>query len=302
MQTPDFCRKERRSCPLCESRSSKGPCFPYTFRYYERRFNYYRCDGCRTVFVDPLPDKKTLANMYSKFTYHDFHYPESLEEQYSIAGRLLRNFANRDSLVLDYGCGVGHFLSAIVSQEYRGVGVEFDSAAARTAAQDTGCKVLLVEEFERDLTLRGFDVIHMGDVLEHLPYPVLTLTMLLSRLKPGGILFVEGPLEENPSPVYWMARLFGCFKRLLRPSFIGSGTPTHLFRSRARQQLEFFMKVAPDFQLLHWEIYETGWPYKNSGFIKNVIAQIALLIGGKRLFRITFGNRFTGIFRYAKKL
>lgn len=43
-----------------------------------------------------------------------------------------------------------------------------------------------------------FDAIHLGDVLEHLPHPA----SLLRELEPlGGVFFIEGPLENNPSLV-----------------------------------------------------------------------------------------------------
>ena len=164
--------------------------------------------------------------------------------------------------------------------------------------KNSGCEVFSIEEFSKKTRGPKFDLIHLGDVLEHLPEPSETLKQLLTHLKSGGLLFVEGPLETNPSPVYWATRLFATIKRRLRPGFIGKGKPTHLFRTGARQQLDFFCRVAPNLQLLHWEIYETGWPYADSGVIKNSISKFSNLLGGKTFFCITFGNRFKGIFRY----
>jgi len=142
----------------------------------------------------------------------------------------------------------------------------------------------------------------LGDVLEHLPDPASTLKNLLCYLKPGGVLFVEGPLEINPSPVYWAARTFGAFKRILRPGLVGSDAPTHLFRTGAKQQLAFFLLTEPRLELISWTVYETGWPYAEGGTVKRAIAGIALLIGGKHLFGTTFGNRFRGVFRYQHAL
>ena len=56
---------------------------------------------------------------------------------------------------------------------------------------------------------RRYDIIYMGDVLEHLPAPAATLRDLDGLLAPGGLFFVEGPLEDNVSLVYYSARLFG---------------------------------------------------------------------------------------------
>ena len=51
--------------------------------------------------------------------------------------------------------------------------------------------------------------------------PGATLRELLGFVNPGGLLFVEGPLETNPSPEFWAALLFSVEKRLVMPNFIG---------------------------------------------------------------------------------
>ena len=113
-----------------------------------------------------------------------------------------------------------------------------------------------------------------------------------------GFLFVEGPLENNPSPVYWASRLYGTLKHWLYPKLVACDKPTHLFRTDAHSQLKFFLQLDNKIKLRHWKIYETGWPYANGGPIKSMIANIARIIGGKSLFGVTFGNRFSGIFQY----
>jgi hypothetical protein len=48
--------------------------------------------------------------------------------------------------------------------------------------------------------------------------------------------------------------------------------------------------------VVHWEVYETGWPYASGGAPKRSIAGLANVLGGKTLLGWTFGNRFRGIF------
>ncbi|MBN8491264.1 MAG: class I SAM-dependent methyltransferase [Burkholderiales bacterium] len=285
-----------RPCPLCAGIASRTG-FPFAVEFDGKVFNYVRCGRCLSVFVDPVPDAQALARMYARSDYHDCHYAECQSGHYSAAARLLRDYAPEGATVLDYGCGLGHFLHATRSAGFNAHGVEFDAEAAEAAALRSGCPVIPVAEFERQPRMPHFDVVHLGDVLEHLPDPTDTQTRLLECLRPGGLLFVEGPLEENPSPVYWASRGFGTFKRWLRPGFVGRGTPTHLFRTSASPQLDFFRRVAPGFELLHWEIYETGWPYDGGGLLKRMISRSAMLLGGKRIGRVAFGNRFTALFR-----
>lgn len=287
--------KQSRHCPLCSAKAN-GVSFPYSTRFNDVLFKYLRCGDCNSVFVDPIPDLQTFVHMYAKTDYHDCHYEGKEGGAYTESARRLKQFLPAGSLVLDYGCGTGAFLKALDAEGFVPFGVEFDKDAALFAGKNAGCSTLTVDEFEARSERLKFDAIHLGDVLEHLPAPASTLRELLSRLKSGGVLFVEGPIEINPSPVYWTAKIFGAIKRLVRPYFVGSHKPTHLYYTGAKQQMAFFFRASPSLHLQHWQIYETGWPYASGGFIKRVIASFAHWLGGKQLFGSTFGNRFCGIF------
>ena len=284
-----------RPCPLCGGTAS-GKTFPFVIQFSGKNFSYFKCGGCASVFVNPVPDDQTLASMYVKSEYHDCHYAGCDFGGYDDAARLLKKVALPGATILDYGCGIGQFLQAIKAEGFVPFGVEFDEEAAKFTAMNTGCEVLSVQEFEEHSGQAQFEVIHLGDVLEHLPDPKQMLKNLLVYLKPDGLLFVEGPLEINPSPVYWAARLFGTLKHLLRPGFIGSGKPTHLFRTGAKQQQAFFKRVVPDLKLNYWLVYETGLPYASGGLIKKTIAFFAKILGGKKFCKIIFGNRFRAIY------
>lgn len=155
---------------------------------------------------------------------------------------------------------MGHFLKAVKAQGFVPFGVEFDKMAADSAAASVGCPVYTIANLRRVCSPQKFDVLHLGDVMEHLPDPYETLSGLLQLLKPGALVFVEGPLETNPSPVYWSARLFGWIKHRLRPGLVGMGVPTHLFRTSAKAQAAFFADRFPRLRLLEWQTSSLGGP------------------------------------------
>jgi SAM-dependent methyltransferase len=235
--------------------------------------------------------------MYSKASYHDAHYIDCESPRYGNSARLLLDFLPVGASVLDYGCGLGQFLKALKVDGFSATGVEFDKKAAIYAASNADCLVFSTEEFFSQRNKASYNALHLGDVLEHLPEPAETLRELFGFVKPGGLLFVEGPLEINASPVFWAARLFGAAKRRVKPIFTGLSPPTHLVRVNAAQQLAFFARVAPGLARLHWDVHETGWPYANGGALKRALADSAVLLGGKKTFGVTFGNRFRGVFR-----
>ncbi len=285
-----------RHCPLCGGSASVGA-FPYVTHFNAVQFDYLKCGACSSVFVDPVPDSQTFAKMYAKADYHDRYYEGSEGGACSESANLLKKYLPVGAKVLDYGCGVGAFLKALAQEGFTPYGVEFDEDAARFAGQNENYETFSVDQFLALTDKPKFDAIHLGDVLEHLPDPASTLKELLGYMKPDGVLFVEGPLEINPSPVYWAAQTFGWIKRIVKPHFVASHSPTHLFRTDTKQQLAFFRRTEPRLDLLSWSVYETGWPYASGGAVKRAIASVARLVSGKRLFSVTLGNRFRGVFR-----
>ena len=132
--------------------------------------------------------------MYSKASYHDAHYLGCESADYGISARLLRDFSPVGASVLDYGCGLGLFLSALNVEGFSATGVE---EAAAYAAKNADCLVFSTASFFSQRNKATYDAVHLGDVLEHLPEPGANLRELLGFAKPGGLLFVEGPLETG---------------------------------------------------------------------------------------------------------
>ena len=278
-------------CPICGSNSCIAPSYPYSTKYNGIVFTYIKCISCSSIFVNPIPDDKTLKIIYARSNYHDVHYTIEDKSSYSESAKLLSSYLPSNSLVLDYGCGMGYFLNALLEEGLLPIGVEFDEEAAKSASKIADCDVYPISSFLNKQSEYIFDAIHFGDVLEHLPDVTDVLNNLLLKLKSGGILFVEGPLESNPSFVYWSSKIFGMLKKYFTNKTIYEFPPTHLYRVSAAQQLSYFKNLDCDLELLYFRIYETGWPYYANGFLKNIIARIAIVFGGHNLFGFTFGNR-----------
>ena len=284
-----------RNCPLC-NKNANSLAFPYCTVFGGIKFNYVRCEECSTVYVDPIPSNKIFACMYEKKTYHDNFYDNVEVDKYLELVAFLKQYIASDAKILDYGCGTGNFLKALSLEGIDAYGVEFDSDAASSASIASNCPVETVNGFSLNSTKTSFDAIYMGDVLEHLPDPESTLGKVLSNLKYNGVFIVEGPLEINPSPVYWSASIFGWFKHLLIPNLAPNTPPHHLYFTGAQQQRDFFNRIDQGLYLKYWHVHETGWPYIEGGLVKRTIAKISILIGGKNIGGSVFGNRFRAVF------
>lgn len=284
-----------RPCPVCGGKGERQV-FPYRTTWNGKTFQYIECRGCGSTYVDPSPTELDFQKMYSKVNYHNEHYSECSVKNYRKSTSLLRSQVENVTTLLDFGCGNGAFLAAAKEDGFTATGVEFDSETILFASENSGCPVFTLNEIME----RGekFEVIHLGDVLEHLPDPASLFKELESLLVDNGVFFVEGPLENNPSPVLFSARLFGWAKKNIKAGAGGTHAPTHLLRVSESAQRNFFMRRL-GYREHYFSVSETGWPYLlpdgSTGLLKNMIGRFAVLLSGVRLGPIVFGNRFYAI-------
>ena len=130
-------------------------------------------------------------------------------------------------------------------------GVKYDKEAAVYAANNADCLVSSTTNFHSQRNKASYDALHLGDVLDNLPEPAETLRELLAFVKPGGLLFVEGPLQTNPSPVFWAARLFGAVKRRVNQFSEDRRRQRISCASMLPNNWPFFTQVGPGLARLH---------------------------------------------------
>lgn len=294
---------EKAKCLLCGG-PSVGSAFPFGTNWGGRRFDYLRCGDCGSSFIDPLPTAAEFAKMYDRAAYHDEYYADSVEEDPVTFLSAVQADLPAGGTVLDFGCGNGGFLRLAARAGFDSVGVELEENARRSAAANSGRPVFALETLIEQG--RRFDVIHLGDVLEHLPDPTSKMRQLESLLAQDGRFFLEGPLEDNPSTVAWSAALFGRAKRGIgRPSH-GTLPPFHLFRTTARAQRAYF-KQRLGYRVERFLVDESGWPYWNAGdrlsrphgaghFVKMAIGRVGIgLARATAPLGLQVGNRFAAV-------
>lgn len=286
-------------CLLCGG-PARGPAYPYDTDWNGRRFNFLSCGKCGATYIAPIPSPVDFELMYARSNYHEKFYETAAIEAFQTSLHDFASFLPTSGRMLDFGCGNGAYLLAATRAGFTCDGVELDRNAIQSAAEATGCEVV---DFEKLRQLgRTYSVIHLGDVLEHLPDPAAVMRLLRPMLAPEGVFFIEGPLEDNASPVFYASRLAGWLKKRVRPGQSGAFTPYHLTRASARTQRSFFENVL-GYRVQLFETHETGWPYmgaEQGGSTMQVaresIAKIAIVaqkLGARAGLQL--GNRFTAI-------
>lgn len=124
-------------------------------------------------------------------TYHAHVDPDAPNNPHSIALR----FVGRDQRVLEVGCWSGHVTEHLVANGNMVVGVEIDPGAAELAMRWADRVHVLDLDVERLSAVEHdrFDVIVLGDVLEHFRDPAAVLADLVTMLDPGGRLVISVP-------------------------------------------------------------------------------------------------------------
>jgi SAM-dependent methyltransferase len=183
------------SCPLCDHQFSKPSWNGSTF-YRGREFTYSECLFCSSSYCDPMPDGETLSQMYGADYQNSF--VADAPDEGSREGRQMIDLLKKmeRGMFVDYGCGAGSALMEAAKLNWRAVGVEFDEAVAAEVEKKTGLEVLTHRQVGALNGLRA-DVLHLGDVIEHLTEMNRQMPEIVNLIRPGGLLVAQGPLEAN---------------------------------------------------------------------------------------------------------
>lgn len=195
-----------RTCPLCGAENSRGSWLELEFR--GSRFPYRECSGCGSLYCSPMPDAEMLGHMYGSDYMLD---PDARPENLTLDKfRDVLNFVEPlpKGIFLDYGCGDGRLLIRMKEVGWDAVGVDYNPDFASELA-DKGIRVHSPFD-EMDMQA---DVLHLGDVLEHLTDLPSDFPRILRLLKPGGFLIAHGPLEGNHNLFYEALKFGKRFKK-----------------------------------------------------------------------------------------
>lgn len=127
-------------------------------------------------------------------------YVSKQTDYFSLERQMFKDAVTEKQLrILDIGCGTGvlgaYFRKNQVCEVY---GIEINQSAFDEANRNLDMVIKgNVETIDFPFKEQFFDVVVMGDVLEHLINPVATLNKILPVLKPGGKIFITVPNVRN---------------------------------------------------------------------------------------------------------
>jgi 2-polyprenyl-3-methyl-5-hydroxy-6-metoxy-1,4-benzoquinol methylase len=194
----------RSVCPCCGSSAKQLFLCPATFNYGSHH-ELLECGACSVSYFNPVPSLTNLTTFYST---HDYEFnPHS---QAARARTISRGYLRHKPLgrFLDMGCATGFLLDAVQRETGWEVhGVELVEKAARFANTVLHLKNVLNLDLERARYPDAyFDVVHISEVLEHVPDPAALLRECRRILKPDGLFFLSlpnGTADRQGMIDYW---------------------------------------------------------------------------------------------------
>ncbi len=184
---------------------------PMRYEYMGLRFPAAECTRCGMRFLRVQPTGETLEAMYSvAYFEQDFRCGRSdatsadesafADENRGLVDRFERlrvsEGRSRAGRLLEVGPAYGLLLKHARDRGWQVKGVELSSEAA-AHARSSGLDVVTGSLESAGLPADAFDVVYMGDVLEHVPDCLVTLAHVARVLAPGGHLFLRGPITTN---------------------------------------------------------------------------------------------------------
>ena len=194
---------EKRACYLCNSSSITVSRNRRSISFHKIH-KYYRCSECKCYSLFPKLENHEIEDLYSTKYIENVNPEFNMNEQVTVSRfshlqETLEKVDNSGSKsFLDYGCGATAEVIILASNlGFKAFGVEVEvevEVGTRQEAHiESNCQI-----FSPEAVLASgaqFDIIFLGDVLEHLCNPLAVLDQVQALLAPNSSLIIQGPLE-----------------------------------------------------------------------------------------------------------
>ncbi|HEY6504864.1 MAG TPA: class I SAM-dependent methyltransferase [Chitinophagaceae bacterium] len=293
-------------CPFCSNIQTRPVSYPGNI-FNQKKFQYARCSNCQLVYLSSFPDANDYETMYPP-SYQRNEAETSVQQDpyvklyglrvsYGYQFDLIKKSIGPKARILDYGCGTGHFIGNAVHYGFSCDGAEFNLeylTVLRTGFPKS--KFFIISQVLSGNFPERYDVIRLSNVLEHLTEPKEIISQLKGLLTPGGILLVEGPIEDNFSLAESFRKLYFRIGKWVKPGRTVSAPPYHIFFSNAKNQRQFFKDCG--LEEIHFKTSEEAWPFSGSfreakglqGKITAIVAKVSK--GFTKLAGRDWGNIF----------
>ena len=189
-----------------------------------------RCHTCGLYFVHPQPSEASIRAQYAGNPLYAATRHASLDETSDTHARdidaTILRVSGRRGTFLDIGCSTGSLIYHLRRRGWSVEGIDLNEASVEIARKH-GLDVT-VGALEEMAAHKTYDVVHMGDVLEHVTSPRRALHKARDLVAPSGLLVVDLPNAASN-----LARITLAASRLTGVQWVYSEAPLHLYEFAA---------------------------------------------------------------------
>jgi len=181
-----------RGCNLCGAAPGREI-------FVKNGFSLLRCPDCTLVYVGNPPSGDDLKRLYSFDAGYHTGLPDEASPEAAVHRRAAREYYRALSRfrsrgrILDVGCASGFFLRVAREEGWETCGLEMSPDTARVARERFGLDVVTGTLEETTFQPNSFDAVTLWDVIEHVPDPVKTMSIVHRILKDGGFVAFVTP-------------------------------------------------------------------------------------------------------------
>src|ERR1700741_1031508 len=197
-----------------------------SFLLKKEAFDLYKCSSCSLVFVDPQPTDDFLKEKVysSEVGYQRYERKDFATIQADTKTIKLLNYLEKQhpagKTILDVGCSSGEFLYHAQKIGLKAKGVEVNKWTVEIG-RSNGLDIFNGFLAEAKFDNASFDIIFLGDIIEHVTSPRDFVAECDRLLKPGGILIISTPNLD----CFWSRSTFVLYRLFKIPW--SSVTPPH---------------------------------------------------------------------------
>lgn len=198
----------KRVCPVC-GRSSSRPIMRQSFggaigMSPMSGYDVVVCDGCGAGFAIDIPSQEQLDAYYRDLSKYEYahrsgHESEDDERRLAEVAEIVDGLVpDRNVRVLEIGCGNGRLLAHLRQRGFRHLrGIDPSPSCSANARELYGIEVLTSTLAEQRSSERGYGLIIMTQVLEHIRDLRLALQQVFDLLDEAGLFYADVPDVAN---------------------------------------------------------------------------------------------------------